>query len=198
MLKEALASLRSLFEELRDGNYDIALEDLKDLLFYNAYYRVKSLITMLDNFFFWGYNLRDNKDYDSHSMYQLIYLKADRLHKHFLKYGHCIWNASEDTKGMRKLREVYYLAKSLHTADGFYNSNLKTVMTTYTCPRHSKKSSIFNSLGIADRYKDNKLISDKLYSFYTKAAMKKDENIRKQKQKRLFVLLEKHLDSFWD
>jgi hypothetical protein len=195
MLGRTRRSFSGLLYSLRKGDFSGVMDDAKDLLFYNAYYAILSTYKSISSVLYWGWNMRNSVDYDAHSMYDLMYLKLDRIYKEMVNNSHLMWNSKETTKGMKRLAETRRLAKML--ANDTYNCYVYKVMDKYTCPNHLKPSSIFNKIRINGE-KEKKLISDKLYSLYFKKASELDRLNYLTIKNRYFMLLGKHIEGWWD
>ncbi len=75
------------------------------------------LFEHIERFFFWGWKLRGNHDWDFCYFYEIMYLKLDRMYKCFRDFGICIWNSDINKKEMRKIRIARELCKRLSNDD---------------------------------------------------------------------------------
>ena len=142
---------------------------------------------------FWGWNMRDNYDFDASYLYNTMYLKLDRTYSCMVNNSHCVWNDSVDSKMMRRLCEAKVLSKRL--LESKYGSHVDTFLNKYCIIRD--KNDLMSQINV--RYSANSKIVDK--TFYVKGlkeAMKKDNRAYSTDRKRFFRLLEKYTDYWWD
>lgn len=145
---------------------------------------------MLCRMLFWGWNMRHSYDFDAQTLYDIIYLKLDRVYNCMLSDSHCAWNSSPDTKLMRRLYEARTLAKRLSEGDMYLNSSVKL----------TEKYRDIKPRGLLSSYLDqnSKPIESKLYSYILKKAFEKDNTRYQTDKQRLFMLLNKYLSEWWD
>lgn len=146
----------------------------------------------LKRIFYWGWKLRHNYDYDCHSIYEILYLKLDRVYYEMLHHGHSLWNSSPDTKDMRRLCEAKNLAKKL-SENYRYGRHYEKASSKYRRERLYALDEILGEL-----YPDAKFINDKLYSVMFRKAFEKDEAEQKRDSDRLFYLVGKYMRGWWD
>lgn len=151
-------------------------------------YWLKSKYKMLCRMFYWGWHMRNSYDYDARTIYKVLYRKLSRLQYEMENDGHCIWNDS-NTNLMKKLKESKQLAKKLSKYS--YSKNYEQVFKKY---KSNKKENIV----FFDLHKDAKCIDSALYSFIVRKAFNKDSNEEAYDKKRLFYLLEKYIQHWWD
>ena len=136
-----------------------------------------NFIDQLKNFIFWGWKLRNSVDFDCNSLYELIYLKLDTTYKCFIENSHLMWNRSEHTTGMKKLRVARNLAKRI-SEDEYINNHYRFVKNT---------DKLFDlemlPKGLGKRVQDNR---------------KRQNSQQKQEMELLFELLKKHTNRWWD
>ena len=176
-----------------------------------------SLFEKIKRFFSYGMLGWKTVDFDCHSTYDIINFKLQRAYDIFLKYGHLEWNASKETKGMKRLREAIHLSKRLANDDyliealsvhekkygkrelvNFKFNYLEEIwneekeipkerLKTAIC-RYKKDNSSFTSQTLRDLRRDSHLM----------LCFKKAELIQKQDRDRFFKLLNKNLEGWWD
>ena len=177
----------SMFTKLADAWYDVV-----------GWF--KSKLEMLERMLFWGWHMRWNWDFDGHCLYDIIYLKLDRLYKCHRDYGHCVWNQEEDAteyRDMVALRLAVRVAKRLaERGDTFYCKGLHD--------RHEAKwgkidikfeSSIMMISSIPNANTPELIEQERKESRYL---YEMDHKIRERDKKILFTLLRKKLDGWWD
>ena len=143
-------------------------------------YHIIAFKEMVQRMFFWGWKMRHNYDFDASYIYDILYLKLDRVYTCFLENGHCVWNDGADTKGMKRLSIARNLAKRLSKDN--YSTHMDEHYKVYP-PNRSRPF-------LARWGREESL------SF--RRAVKKDSVQREGEKKYLFTLLEKHLDCWWD
>lgn len=79
---------------------------------YEIYTKVRVFFQTVERFFFWGWKLRNSYDFDSAFVYEMLYLKYERIEK-CLENGHCVHNKTE----MRRLKTIKCLALRLFEAN---------------------------------------------------------------------------------
>jgi len=139
---------------------------------------------------FWGWKLRHNKDYDGQFMYEVISFKLERMQRCMTKYGHCEWNSSPDTPLMKRLAEAKVLAKRLSQSNG--DTYVMEHMERFSRPEKSDLVRRFNL------FPDAKVLPEKLYRVYFKKALERDKMEHAEQKKRLYYLLNKYLEQWWD
>lgn len=139
---------------------------------------------------FWGWKMRHNKDYDGQFMYEVISLKLERMQRCMNKYGHLEWNSSPDTPLMKRLAEAKVLAQRLSQSGG--DRHTMEFMELYKSP---DKCTFTESLNI---FTNARVIPRNLHRFYFKKALERDKLEHEAEKKRLYYLLNKYLEHFWD
>lgn len=79
----------------------------------NMFNSIKRYLRMISRFFYWGWHLRWNYDWDHAYLYRIIYLKLDRMCKEFEHRSYHVCWSSVDTQTFRKLRCARECAKRL-------------------------------------------------------------------------------------
>ena len=141
---------------------------------------------------FWGWNLRNSYDFDACTIYDILYLKLDKVYKCMRDDSHLMWNSDTNHKDMKRLLEASKLAKKLSEYD--YIRHYHKVKTQYSGKRRTDLlSSIERSL-----YPNAKPIDNKLYNSMIKKSCKLDGAEKKRDKDRLFRLLNIKIDEWWD
>ena len=174
-----------------------ALEDLKDLLWYDPISWYRSKYEMLQRVVFWGWKMRWSWDFDAHTIYEMLYLKLDRVYVCMRDHSHCVWNSNEDNRRMRELREAKELARRLMDDDyemaGFYETEEKYgKLKTWTTKIPDKPLYRYHSLWGEDEKTDKE--AGKLFTRRNKHW----NDVRKLHKDRLFYLLNNNIDGWWD
>jgi hypothetical protein len=142
-------------------------------------------IETIKRFFFWGWKLRNNHDWDGAYMYEIIYIKLSRMYDCFLKDGHCMWNDGSDKIGMRRLSECKELARRLREES--YHK--------YVSKHYDKYYPGFDLNRLLNRRNEDRSLAE-ILEF--KAACKKDSTQYKVDKERFDYLFSKYLTSWWD
>lgn len=166
----------------------------QDVLYYSWATPIINLYTKINRMLFWGWNMRNSVDYDASTLYDVVYLKLDRVYDSMLNYNHLVWNSSPDTKLMRRLCELKLLAKKLSESDK-YNSNYSKLSDKYARVSRDGLDRLFYSFNL---HPNAKTINDKLYSHFFRSAIKKDTAARNIDKNRYYYLMDKYLEHFWD
>lgn len=66
---------------------------------------------------FWGWKMRNSYDWDFAYLYEMLYLKLDKMQQCMLQSGSCVWCTSKETHLMRKLSICRELARRLWEHD---------------------------------------------------------------------------------
>ena len=163
----------------------------RHICYINNWFQIK--YEQLQRMIFWGWNMRNSYDFDGGTVYKVLNLKLKRMYDCFLKDGHLMWNNSPDTRGMRLLIECIELTSRLQED---YHRNYEVVCERYMTPPRTKCS--FLEKFHDDMYPNAKPIDRAMYRHFLSKAFDKDSSEQKRDKARLFKLLEKHLDSWWD
>ena len=183
----------SIKEQLMYGLTDIDwYDDIVQYLYDKIINPFNSYIGMWRRFFYYGWKLRWNYDFDAHTIYEMIYLKLDSLHKTFNEYGHLMWNSDDNNPTMRKLRIAKILAKRL-----FDDKYLENTLIPHTKKWGESTRGFFNNEKI--KYKKCKNLKESEQA--VKEMMKLHEKSNKLKEiekNELFKLLNKYIPHWWD
>ena len=153
--------------------------------FIGQYERIKRMI-------YWAWVMRDSYDYCATTTYEAIYHKLDRVYKYNRDCGHLMWNSDETNNQMRKLNEARILAKRLNEWES-HERHAVDIMSRFKSNEERRRLGIFSDL-----FPNAKPIDSKLYNFYFMAAHEKDSKRYQQSKARLFYLLNKYIDVWWD
>ncbi len=134
-----------------------------------------------ERFISYGLNGANSYDWCADYLYKDIALRLERCYFEFKDHGHCMWN-SYDSNQMRKLKEAYGLAKELSSGEDDHRYSIE-VMEKYR---------------VGDIWDNNYSIPEEMFRFYFKKACEKDDRVLKYKKDRLFYLIRKYLDGWWD
>lgn len=146
----------------------------------------------IKNFFYYGWQFRNTVEYCATTTYDAIHIKLDRIYNNMVNHSHLLWNSDINNTEMRKLCEAKNLAKILSDIAKWEGRHITKFMDRYT---YDRTGEVFF---VNPRRKNNKIIDRKLYSFFLKKAIARDNNLYKSRKKRLFQLLETHIDIWWD
>ena len=67
---------------------------------------IHAFFNTMGRFFYWGWKMRHSYEWDAHFIYEMLYLKLDETYKCFKNHGTLMWNESEHTNRMKKLKEA--------------------------------------------------------------------------------------------
>lgn len=154
------------------------------------FFRIK--YETLERMLFWGWKMRHNYDFDGQYVYATMYLKLERTHRCMKEDGHLMWNADHESNLMRKLAECKMLAKKLSQ----YNYARYTSVFHDVYCREGKSGFLGKSM--AKFHPDARPISSNMYRAFFLAAIASDNKEKSEDKKRLYFLLDKYLEHWWD
>jgi len=174
-----------------------ALEDLKDFLWYDPASWCRSKIEMLQRMVYWGWHMRWSWDFDASTIYEMLYRKLDRIYCCMRDHSHCVWNSSIEQPRMRELREAREIAKRLWEDDydmaAFYETEEKYgKLKSWTEKIPNKPLYRYHSLWGNDEEVDKKAI------VFNRRRDKHWREVKKLHKDRLFYLLNKNVEYWWD
>lgn len=173
---------------------DTGIEWLDDLIekVYDIYRSIRRFRDRVKLFFFWGNKLNNTYDFDCHDVYYMLHLKLERAYNCFKDHGHCVWNSSEKTNLMKKLKEAKELSLRLWQDDMQYRAHReadeKFKHKYWTEPLDNSMYKFRYTYEISPE-RAQLFINDRSRIYLA-------EN--KYRKKRLFYLLDKYLSYFWD
>lgn len=136
------------------------------------------ILRKIKNFFFWGWKLRNDVNWDYSSVYYVLEVKLGKLRTGCYQDGNHVW--SENSREYKAISECINLCKKLQES---YNDNLNTVPGM-------DKLCFENGRFVNKMTKQEKT--------WMKMASEKDNLIQKKRKERLFFLLNKWSDFWWD
>jgi len=151
---------------------------------------IRRFTDQVKNFFFWGWKLRSNWDWDGAYIYDIMYLKLERVHQYAVNEElHC-WTDS-GTNTMRKLAEAKGLCKQLKEERFHKYAHKISVKYQYD----DDGDLLNNALGL--HYPNAKTIDKKLYVFLMRGAIKRDSVQEQLKTDRFWYLMNKYTRHWW-
>jgi len=194
-----MAKLNRLIKKLDNKTrFQEIIGDIKDFICSYTIDPFRKYYQMFKRMIFWGWNMRRSYDWDVYGVYRMVNLKLDRCYKEFRDNGYCVWNSSESSNRMRKLRTAIELSKRLdedkYLDKGFIEHDKKwgEVKVSYKPLDNGLSNVIFKRPGIKteeDEIKAKKEI---------KALMKKANKQKESDKKQFFDLLYKNIEIWWD
>lgn len=151
----------------------IMMSKIKDF-----YYKAKRFIE-------YGKLSFETYDHDASSVYDVIHFQLKRT-SDFMHSDNTwtMWTTDHNSRPMRELREVVELSRRLKEND--YNENWLKVYN-----KKKEKYDLFLSWDLPEEER-------KQYYIESNRAIKKDSQLAKSHRKRLFHLLNKRIDFWWD
>lgn len=146
---------------------------------------------MIERMIFWGWKMRNSWDFDASTTYSMIHLKLDRCYKTFKDHGHCAWNSSEKLNRMRKLKEASKLAERLY-------EDKYDIRAFKETDERFKFKQWFTPSKYGSQWHSTYEKTPKRARIFYKARGKVYLAQKKYEHKRLFELLDKYLDQWWD
>lgn len=143
------------------------------------------LFNQISNFFYWGWKLKENYEWDYFFLYEIIYLKLQRMEKLFcngmgedsIKYAKQIMVAKNLAKRLMDDKYDFYLSE-------FYRKNGEA------------RAMFINENGITKLEFIHPKIPD--YDTNEGIARQRDDAKREEDKKELFKLLEKQIEYWWE
>lgn len=140
---------------------------------------MRAFIEKIQRMFYWGWKMRNSVDFDACAIYEMLYLKLDRVYNCFLVNSHCVWNSDPNSKGMRRLRIARELARRLST--DLYIDNYEKHLEKF--PKE-------------DDWLEFRMEDNERKSFLR--AVKKDDYLVERDKEYLFELLNRNINFWWD
>lgn len=60
--------------------------------------KVRNFANQFMNFFYWGWKLRNDQDYDYGYLEEMLLMKLKSMHGYFKNFGHLAWNQDENSE----------------------------------------------------------------------------------------------------
>ena len=137
--------------------------------------------------------MRYSYEWDAHCIYKMIYLKLDDCRDNFNKHGHLMWNADDNTVGMRKMRECSELAKRLHE-DRYHMKPYYAMVKKYGRVNSPILNTKFEYRWEYIKTKKEEKLALKEY----KRLIKKYNKIQLADKERFHFLLKDGINNWWD
>lgn len=191
-LKKLIKTKKNLIEKIYLADTGIEkLDNFIDLV-YDKYGSIIRFIDRVKLAYFWASKLNNTYDFDCHDIYMMIYLKLDRAYKYFKDHGHCVWNSSENTNLMKKLKECKELAKRLYDDELNYRAfkEADEKFKLYWSEKNEGSTNIYLQM----TYK----LNPKRAEFFKKGKNKIYSKENQNRKERFYYLLNKYQDYFWD
>jgi len=152
----------------------------------------RRLFNTLERVRYWGWNMRNNYDFGAQYIYEMLYHKLDRTYRYMRDNGHCVWNESENSNLMRKLREARELAyriwKDEEDIKAFEETDERYGFKMWTTPEGN------GSHRLHITWERNPEEARKFRERRTRHY----ESIRKYYRERFYYLMSKYLERWWD
>lgn len=175
--------------KFRNNLYDKLLEPIKIIRIY-----CKSI----HRFFWWGWKMRWSYDWDHSYLYEIIYLKLDKMIKEFNKNGHLEWNTNFNSTEMKKIRITKECIKRLK--DDNFGWMLDKHYIKWDGPflksGKSTEKNLRESLFIYNNVKNekDKKLQKKEFNF----AINHEEELKKQTMEMFCNYFNKYSQKWWD
>lgn len=91
----------------------------------------------IEKFFYWGWKLRNNHDWDYAFLYEIMYLKLTRMRISFLEKGNCVWN--QDVKSEEYQKLMPKLDKAINLSYNLFNSSNPMFYKEELWDKHEQK-----------------------------------------------------------
>jgi len=164
------------------------IQKLRPLLSFELYIRLlrlksdltypfRSFYRRLKNFLYWGWKMNDDINWDSSSLYYVLALKLKQLQFGCYENGNHVW--SKKSREYKALKECQQLCEDLQES---YNYNLNQID--------------FSKLGFSGgKFQNNMTPQEKKF---LSLASQKDDEVQKNRKERLFFLLNRWSDFWWN
>jgi hypothetical protein len=143
---------------------------------------MKNLISQIKNFFYWGWTLRNDYNWDSQYLIKLIHIKLNRMKNEMLeKPNYYEWTTKKGDRGRKALIICEELSKRLTEENSYYMD------------KHYEKYPILLKF---DKYINRTERNPKEHKEFMRA-VEKDRAIHKLQKEMFFKQLEKWYDYWW-
>lgn len=150
---------------------------------------------------YWGWHMRDSYDFDAQTLYEMTYRKLDRVYYVMKNHGHLMWNSNENNRLMRELREARELARRMwqdeYDMKAFYEIE-KRFGKLKTWSEPAEYSSKFGQLYRFRSFWGGTPETDEKARPVYRRRIEHWQKVKRLHKKRLFYLLEKNTESWWD
>lgn len=170
-----------------------------------TYYPYRKLVERTKRFFFWGWKMKDNHDWDGQFVYDVLCLKLERMEKCFKEDGNCVWNQSPEEpeyKSMKLLEEAITIGKRLRDMDTRdYLPELTKAHDEKWGELKMNTAPIEDSTSVRCIIGRSKVVTDEDKEKEREEQMaiwKKQEKMHTRDKQRFFKLLRDNLSSWWD
>jgi len=170
--------MRELLNKIYLADTGITLIDWLSDFIYDKIKWMRSSKEKIERMSFWGWHMRNSYDFDAGTVYDMLHLKFDRLHKCFRDHSTCMWTSDENSRAMRRVKIVSILSKRLATL------NIRT-----NVEEHYKN---FPPTGDYNR------VYSKQETRSMKRAWQMDNQQEKNEKELLFKILKRNMDYMWD
>jgi hypothetical protein len=167
------------------------IEDTKDFLWYNRVSTFHTYKEQIQRMWFWAWKMRKNYDFDALFVYDVIYLKLERIDHVMKNHSHLVWNSDESNNLMRKLCEAKGLAKRISEFDYDTQAWIDT-------DDRFKYISWFEEGDQYTTYHSKWSVEPNRAKLFLKARGNHYKQMKESDKKRLFYLLDKYLEYWWD
>lgn len=159
---------------------------------------IRSKYQMFRRMMFWGWNLRNNYDFDAQTIYDILYLKLQRLHVTFNTNSHLEWNSSPTNRRMKKLSEAILLCKRIKT--NYHEDNAFIQLEKEFGKLKTEFIPLSNGFSEfkSNREKVTNEQQRKLYREALKKTFERSTKLKKADEDRFFKLLQENINVWWD
>lgn len=173
---------------------------------YNRYRSIRKLYATVNRFFYWGWKLRNNYDWDGYCVYEMLALKLKRMEVEMKKHGNCMWNSepdSEEYQLMRRLERAAELAHKLNETDtlGYFPELLEAHRKKWGEIRFVDTEEKLSNGMTGFRVKRDGVKTEedeKLCRQEHREIMDKQYAAREADKAEFFKILREDLENFWD
>ena len=178
--------------------------------FYSKYRSCRAKYEAIKRSIFWARKMHYSYDFDGHTIYEMLYLKLDRMEKCMSEHGHCVWNSCPEEPEyelMLKLRRARDLAKNLSSISP--HDRLPELQKTHD-EKWGKLETNIGKMLESDKTPEGNYI----FRSWRKNANTKEEKEQERKEQRIiwkkqneahlddmiefFEILKYNLEDFWD
>lgn len=204
-------SIRSYLYKIRHKHVilsdkaNVLLEYLLDFFIkpMNKYLNFKRNIK---NFFYWGWSLKEDRDFDHYFFEHILYLKVKRMYEYFKDSDIAVWTSSRDSedydpeegKPLKALRIVYKILDRIeNNSYGRGEKNLIKLFGEYKMYSLPIEGDLqYKRLIVKREFENdqNEEEVEKLSKYYRDREM----SVKARDRRILFKLLETYVEYWWD